>query len=196
MKPKLFLTIILLTIYSFSFCQNTKSEHLTFKGVPIDGTLNNFVSKMKQNGFIYINTEEGLAILKGDFATYKDCIVGVSTLKNKDLVHKVVVIFPDRLTWSALHGNYSNLKQMLTEKYGQSINETEEFNSEIKPLDDNSKMFEVKFDRCKYQSIWQTDRGEIQLTISHNSVTNCFVTLAYFDYTNSEEVRKNGKDDL
>ena len=87
-----------------------KSEHLTFKGVPIDGTLNEFVSKMKQNGFTHLGTEDGTAILNGDFAGYKDCYVGVSTLKQNDLVHKIAVIFPDNDTWSTLSGNYFDLK--------------------------------------------------------------------------------------
>jgi len=69
------------------------SAHLSFKKVPIDGTLEENVSKMKHSGFKYIQTEDGTALLNGDFAGYKDCYVGVSTLKQKDLVHKIVVFF-------------------------------------------------------------------------------------------------------
>ena len=55
---------------------------------------------MKQNGFTHIGTEDGVAMLKGDFASYKNCIVGVATLKQKDLVSKITVIFPECDTWS------------------------------------------------------------------------------------------------
>lgn len=59
------------------------SQHLTFKGVPLDGTLEQYVLKMKQNGFKHLSTKDGVAMLQGDFAGYKDCFVGVSTLKQK-----------------------------------------------------------------------------------------------------------------
>lgn len=95
------------------------SEHLSFKGVPIDGTLNEYVAKMKQSGFTMLGTEDGVAMLKGDFASYKGCIIGVSTLNGKDLVSKITVIFPSYESWSLLASNYFNLKEMLTEKYGQ-----------------------------------------------------------------------------
>jgi hypothetical protein len=72
--------------------------HLAFKGVPIDGTLEEYVSKMKKSGFTHSGTKDGVAILEGDFASYKSCIVGVSTLKQKNLVSKIAVIFPGRDT--------------------------------------------------------------------------------------------------
>ena len=34
------------------------SQHLAFKGVPIDGTIDNYVSKMKQNGFTHIQIKD------------------------------------------------------------------------------------------------------------------------------------------
>lgn len=37
--------------------------------------------KMKRKGLNHIDTEDGIAMLKGDFASYKNCIVVVSTLK-------------------------------------------------------------------------------------------------------------------
>jgi len=86
------------------------SAHLTFKGVPIDGTLNSFVLKMKQNGFTQVTIQSGIAMLKGDFATYRNCSVIVITPKPKDLVSKVAVIFPECDTWSSLSSNYFSLK--------------------------------------------------------------------------------------
>jgi hypothetical protein len=189
-----FLTLIFTLTTMLTFAQ--KSEHLTFKGVPIDGTLNEFVSKMKQNGFTHLETEDGTAILNGDFAGYKDCYVGVSTLKQNDLVHKIAVIFPDNDTWSTLSGNYFDLKKMLTEKYGEPSDVVEKFDTYWQPRDDKSRMYQVGMDRCKYYSIWQTDKGEIQLSIDHNSVTSCFVKLAYFDKINSDKIKAKAKDDL
>lgn len=180
----------------FAQTKTDSSAHLTFKGVPLDGTLDQYVVKMKQNGFKHISTKDGIAMLQGDFAGYKDCYVGVSTLKQKDLVHKIGVLFPEKETWSTLSGNYFDLKQMLTEKYGKPSDVVEKFDTYSQPDDDGDKMYEVKFDRCKYYSIWVTDKGEIQLSIDHKSVTSCFVKLAYFDKVNSATVKKQAIDDL
>lgn len=195
-KALLALFLLFTSNVLFAQANSDSSGHLIFKGVPLDGTLDQYVLKMKKNGFTHISTDDGIAMLQGDFAGYKDCYVGVSTLKQKDLVHKIVVIFSDRDTWSALSGNYFNLKEMLTEKYGKPTETVEKFEGYSQPKDDNSKMHEVKFDRCKYFSTWETDKGDMQLSIDHNSVSSCFVKLAYFDKINSATIKKQAIDDL
>lgn len=191
-------TLFLSLTVCISFAQTNadSSKHLTFKGVPLDGTLDQYVLKMKQNGFKHLSTKDGTAMLQGDFAGYKDCYVGVSTLKQKNLVYKIGVLFPEKDTWSALSGNYFDLKQMLTEKYGEPSDVVEKFDTRSEPRDDGSRMYEVQFDRCKYYSIWTTGKGEIQLSIDHNNVTSCFVKLAYFDKINGETIKKQALDDL
>lgn len=192
MKKK-FMTLIFALTTMLTFAQT--SEHLSFKGVPIDGTLDEYVSKMKQNGFTHVGTEDGVATLEGEFAGYKDCYVGVSTLKQKDLVHKIVVIFAEKNTWTSLSGNYFDLKKMLTEKYGKPTEVVEKFDTYSQPRDDNSRMHEVGMDRCKYSSIWQTDKGVIQLSIEHEIFIS-FVILGYFDRINSEIIKAKAIDDL
>jgi len=78
-----FLTLFISLTTMLTFAQT--SEHLSFKGIPIDGTLDQYVSKMKQSGFTNLSTKDGTVLLSGDFAGYKNCIVGVSTLKHNDL---------------------------------------------------------------------------------------------------------------
>ena len=197
MKTKFILSFVtFLTLLNFTYSQT--ADHLVFKGVPIDGTLDEYVSKMELEGFRHVGTEDGTAILNGDFAGYKDCFVGVSVLKQKDLVHKIAVIFPEKETWSTLSGNYVDLKEMLTEKYGKPSEVVEKFDvpSYSQPRDDNDKMHKVKFDNCKYYSIWNTEKGEIQLSIEHESVSKCFVRLAYFDKINSNIIKAKAKRDL
>lgn len=190
------LFFIVTVMTSFAQINSDSSKHLTFKGVPINGTLDEFVLKMKKSGFTHTGTKDGVAILEGDFASYKSCIVGVSTLKTKDLVSKITVLFSDRDTWSTLSSNYYNLKDMLTEKYGKPSNCVEKFESYTEPKDDNDKMYEVKFDKCKYYTTYETEKGTIQLSIEHDGVIRCFVKLAYFDKINSETVKKQALDDL
>lgn len=189
-----FLTLIFALTALLTFAQTT--EHLSFKSVPIDGTIDEYVSKMKQNGFNHLKTNNGIAILNGEFAGYKDCIVEVSTLKQNDLVYKIGVLFSEKETWSTLSSNYFDLKEMLTEKYGKPSNVEEKFETTLQPNDDRAKMYELKFDRCKYSSIWKTDKGDIQLSLDHTGMTSCFVKLLYFDKTNGSIVKAKAKDDL
>jgi hypothetical protein len=195
MKTKIILLFLaLLSICSLTFSQ--PSDHLVFKGVPIDGTLKEYVSKMVQYGFTNLGAEDGNAILKGEFAGYKNCNIGVSTLKQKDLVYKIAVIFPEKETWSTLSGNYFDLKGMLNEKYGNPSEVVEKFDSHSQPQDDEGKMYKVRFDNCKYFSIWKTDKGEIQLSIQHHSASSCFVELTYSDKINSNIIKTKAKGDL
>jgi hypothetical protein len=196
---KLLTSIVIVLVAMISFAQaqvNAESAHLTFKGVPVDGTLSEFILKMKNNGFTLLRSGDGIALLKGDFAAYKNCVVGVATLKQKDLVSKITVTFPQCDTWSFLSSDYFSLKEMLSEKYGSPSDCIEKFESVLEPEDDNSKMYEVKFDKCKYYSIYKTEKGSIQLSIEHDGVTSCFVQLAYFDKLNGNIIKAKAKDDL
>jgi len=193
---KIIPVVVFLFMLNAATQAQVSSNHLSFKGVPIDGTLDEYVSKMIQNGFMHSGTQDGLAILKGDFASYKNCTVGVSTLKAKDLVNKIIVMLPNVDNWSALASNYFNLKEMLTEKYGQPSDFTEKFDRYSEPRDDGSKMNEVLMDRCKYFSSWQTEKGSIELTIEKGDYPNAFVKLVYFDKINGETIKKEALNDL
>lgn len=171
------------------------SNHLKFKGVPIDGTLKEFVTRMKRKGFKSIGSEKGFEVLQGDFAAYKKCTVYVSTLDNKDLVSRITVAFPNEETWEYLYGDYKHLKDLLTEKYGQPSTVTEKFQDKYID-DDNDRMLAVKMDNCKYETRFKTDKGEIVLWIEHESVMSCFVMLAYKDKVNGGIIKNVAKDDL
>lgn len=195
MKKIIISAIVVLTaMISFAQAQESvdSSTHLTFKGIPIDGKLNEFVLKMKKNGFTHIDTEDGIAMLKGDFALYKNCIIGIATLRQKDLVSKITVIFPKRDTWSSLSDDYFTLKELLTEKYGEPSDYIEKFQSDLQPRDDNDKMYEVIMNRCKYYTTYETEKGSIQLSIEHDGV----VMLAYYDKINRNIIRAKAIDDL
>jgi hypothetical protein len=193
---KIITSLIVAFIAMSSFAQIQSSAHLTFKGVPIDGTLSEYVSNMKQNGFTHTGTEDGVAMLTGDFAAYKNCIVGVVTLKQKDLVSKITVLFPESDTWSLLSSNYFSLKEMLTQKYGDPSECVEKFDTYSKPSDDGDRMYAVKMDNCKYYTTYETDKGSIKLSIEHNSVVSCYVVLSYYDKINSDIIKAKAIDDL
>lgn len=82
-------------LFAVFFMANLSAqEHLSFKGVPIDGTLSEYTQQMLNKGFELIATENGVSVMSGDFAGYKGCEVGVCSLNGKDLVSKIGVVFP------------------------------------------------------------------------------------------------------
>lgn len=190
---KIVVTLFLLMSFTLIFAQT--SEHLKFKGVPIDGTLSEYVSKMKQAGFQLIETDDGEAVLEGEFAGYSDCMIGVKTLQKQDLVHEIVVLFPSQDKWSGLSYDYERLKSMLTKKYGEPDECVEKF---VDPyMADNLKMHEVRMDRCEYYSIYNVDDGSIILSIENFGYPfGCSVGLWYSDKINSEKFDNAAMEDL
>lgn len=195
MKVKNIITLLLFVFFVKSI---NAQEHLAFKGVPIDGTLSSFVTKMRAKGFTSMGTAEGVAMLKGDFAAHKSCTILVATMQNRDLVSRIAVIFPDQSQWQYLYGDYAELKKLLTIKYGDPTDCVEDFQcpSYSYPNDDNDRMHNVRMDRCKYYSTFSTQNGEIQLSITHGDYSHCFVKLLYIDKVNNDSVIQDALDDL
>lgn len=183
-------TIISLVFATALFAQEA---HLKFKGVPIDGSLTEFVSKMKTAGFTHIGTKDGIAILEGDFAGYKNCNVGVYTVKPLNIVSMIAVMFENRYDWSDLESNYNILKELLTEKYGAPTKVVEEF--ERTNIDDNDKLHELSMDRGTWASLFETESGDIELLIRSEGLRSS-VVLRYRDKVNTEKVRQQALEDL
>lgn len=57
---KIILLLCCAIISSITFAQ-TESEHLTFKGIPIDGSLDSFVQKLKTQNLTYIGNKSNLS---------------------------------------------------------------------------------------------------------------------------------------
>lgn len=192
---KLIVLFAFVLIALTSYAQSS-SEHLTFKGVSIDGTLSEYVAKMKSAGFKYLGEQDGTAILQGDFAGFKGCTIGVATLKSTNKVNTIGVIFPEQDDWAGLENSYEHLKSMLTEKYGEPSECVEKFQGYANPRTDNDKLHKLKMDECTWYTTYSTPKGDIQLSIDNQSVMSCFVMLRYFDRINTDAVRAQAMDDL
>lgn len=187
---KLFISLLL----AVSMVCMSQTTHMKFKGIPMEGTLNSFVQKLKDKGFTYLGQQDGTALLKGEFAATKGCTVGVARFSDRDQVNLVAVIFPEEETWSSITKSYFNLKDMLTEKYGapESI---EEF-SDGEPPSDFLKFHSIIKDECNYLSEFTCEGGRIQLTMKKQDYNTAAVILRYIDNANADETRKKVMDDL
>ena len=173
-------------------------QHLSFKGVPINGTLQEYTNAMVKAGFHYEKTQNGISILSGDFAGYKNCTIGVSTLKNLDVVSRIAVLFPDRDTWTSVLSDYQSLKSMLTEKYGYPSDSGEKFTGYVGNNYDNGLvMIALEEGEYEWYTVFSAELGEIELSIvSGGESYTASVCLRYIDKANSEKVRSAAMDDL
>ena len=175
-----------------------QSTHLKFKGVPIDGSLAQFLSRMQSKGFeVTSERQDEIHRLEGDFAGFKQCEVYVSTLDNQDLVSRITVCFPIQDQWKNLYGDYKTLKEMLIEKYGRPVSCVERFTDYLGNTGDETYfMHSVSNGGCKYVTRFSTDEGDITLSIEQREGLYCFAQLVYQDKENGQAVRKSAIDDL
>lgn len=87
------------------------SNPLTFKGIPINGTLSAFGNELVKAGF----KKNGNGTFTGDFAGYSGCKI---TPTGNNPVQEVRVDFPVISDWDTLEKAYDSLQASLTQKYG------------------------------------------------------------------------------
>ncbi len=190
----IFITLSAILISLNLGAQSAENQHLLFKGVPIDGTLSEYVEKMKLNGFTLLDSTNYGAMFNGEFANYQNCKIGVGTSNKKDLVSTVFVMFPEREEWNDLYGDYNRLKQMLSEKYGIPNESKEKWENDYEPSL-AFRMSAIKRGECNFTTTFVKPNGKIQLRIEHQDAT-CFVFLGYFDKINGEIMKAKAIDDL
>ena len=87
------------------------SSVLSFRGIPMTGSLSAFGSELVKAGF----RNAGGGAYTGDFAGYSGCKI---TPSGSNPVQEVRVDFPVISDWDALEDAYDSLKASLTQKYG------------------------------------------------------------------------------
>lgn len=187
---KIILSLLLLIC---TIC-SAQTNHMKFKGIPMEGTLNSFVQKLKNKGFTYLGQHDGTAILQGEFAAIKGCTIGVSRFSDRDQVNLVGVIFPEEKSWNGISNSYYHLKDMLTVKYGTP--ESIEHFSDREPSTDFLKFHAILNDECNYISEFFCENGKIQLTIKKQNYDSAAIILRYIDKANADETHKKVMDDL
>jgi len=194
---KRLLTIVAF-IFSFMFVMaQTPNKHLTFKGIPITGTLENFAQKMEAKGLKKTFSGEIGAEFEGVFAGYSECKIYVIKIPNRNIVHKVVVFLPPKSSWARLEEEYNQFKGMLTNKYGEPALQSETFKEGTSVVSDLSKMSSLKAGNCDYWAEWKVENGYIEVNIGSMSDTYYgYIRLFYYDKINSALADRALEDDL
>ena len=169
-------------------------EHLSFKGIPIEGSMTAFCQKLKAKGFTSIGSENNLTLFTGDF-TGRNATVGVTATDDGKDVFAVVVLFDPSGEWNALVNTYDYYKDLYTRKYGKpSI--SKEKNPALS--DSNTAlMAEVHQGTVVYGSAWEVTGGDIQLSIEKSSGDyKGMVMIRYRDSQNVEAKIQNDLNDI
>lgn len=169
-------------------------EHLSFKGIPIEGSMSSFCQKLRAKGFTSIDRDNNLTLFTGDF-TGRNATVGVTATDDGKDVFAVVVLFDPSGEWNTLVNTYDYYKDLYTRKYGKPT-----ISKEKNPAlsDSNTAlMAEVHQGTVVYGSAWEVTGGDIQLSIEKSSgVYEGLVMIRYRDSQNVETKIQNDLDDI
>lgn len=160
MKKSIFILIIAL----FSLNASAQSKHLTFKDIPIDGKISNFVEKMKNVGFSLVEIKGNFATMNGQFAE-KNCEIIIVSSPETNTVWKVSAYFPKETTWSSMKSTYQSYKEQYQQKYGNPT-DSFEFFSDPYFEGDGYELQAISNEKCSYFTYWESDLGIISLKIS------------------------------
>lgn len=169
-------------------------EHLSFKGIPIEGSMTTFCQKLKAKGFTSVGHDNNIAMFTGDF-TGRKATVGVTSTDDGKNVFAVGVFFDPSGEWNTLVKTYDYYKDLYTRKYGEPTISKE--NNPALSDSNTALMAEVYQGTVVYGSAWEVTGGDIQLSIEKSSgVYEGMVMIRYRDSQNVEAKIKNDLDDI
>jgi hypothetical protein len=159
-------------------------EHLSFKGIPIQGSMAEFCQKLKTKGLKQIGYEEKVALFTGDF-TGRNATIAVTASADGKNVYGVVVLFDSSEEWNTLVDTYDYYKDLYTRKYN-----TPSMTREKNPAHSDSNialMAEVDQGTVEYYCVWEVAGDKIQLSIEKSAgVYEGMVLIRYQDTQNVE----------
>lgn len=188
MKRILFTLFILCSVLC---CMAQEQEHLTFKGIPIEGSMTSFCEKLKSKDFIQIGKDGNATLFVGDFTGKKATVAVASGDDGKDVFAVVVLLDPSD-EWKTLVYTYDYYKELYTRKYGNPAISRE--NNPAYNDSNGSKMSEVYQGTVTWASHWEVTGGSIELSIEKS--TGIYEGLVIIRYRDAQNVENKIQSDL
>ena len=190
MKKLLFLVLA----FCFSITAMAQNEHLEFKGVPIDGHIENFVSELKKQGFVEEHRFDTGVIMKGKF-TGKDANIFILPTAKTKIVWKVAAQIGEDEAWQTLKSNYFEYVKLYSSKYGEPTHHYEFF-SDPYYEGDGYELQALRKDKCTYWTAYELTNGVLTVSITSQGK----ISLSYEDSKNAkimkQEKTSNALDDI
>lgn len=185
----IFLTVCIF----FAVIVANAQEHLSFKGIPIEGNLTTFCQKLKVKGFTQLGSEGNISLFKGDF-TGRQATVGVVAADNGQDVFTVAVFFDQSDSWDILVSTYEHYKDLYIEKYGNPAQCVE--NNPSLYDSNTSLMYELFQGRVTYGCVFEAPGGTIQISIEKAGYNDGQVMIKYQDSQNINAKRQSDLDEI
>lgn len=200
--------LLFLIIACFFIHVNSSAQHLSIKGIEINGNPASFISKIKQQGFVSVPDEtiDGATILKGTFAGHRNSYMLIEHSNN--IVSQVVVILEGDNNWFDAKAKYLSLKSSYSEKYKVEPH-SEEFFKNTEDETTGSAHIALEKEEAKYECTFYLENGNIMMLIYHMNVFQgnqlwngvglggCYVIgIRYTDNINYEIQHKANLNDL
>ena len=204
------LTVLILFLFTTSLFSQ---EIIQFKGIDIDGNLDDFAKSLSKIGFEYyfednevvvevivveevgedevIEEEVGKEVNDNNFIHMNGkfvnefCDLVLSGSKKTKTIWQVCVFLPEFEDWASISTNYFKLKKAYTLKYGEPIIAKESFDDLFAGTEGN-EMLALKLGKCNYRSYWQHNNGTITLRITDPN----YIMIAYENSDNVEIAKK------
>lgn len=172
--------------------QNDASLHITFKGIPVMGTVSDFCNKLSSEGFSIVKFyEDGTAAaMSGSFAEKSSTIYIIGT-KQSHYVMGIIVDFDEVYNkWQTIKNAYNSLVSQYITKYGTPYNVEESFDYPYEE-GDGHEMTALKLNKCNYLTTFKIDNGNIIIKLTEDAS----IEIIYRDSENTTlgEIEKDNK---
>lgn len=160
---------LLLLLFALVFSVNimvAQNTHLTFKGIPIDGNVNDFAAELSKKGFTQISDlEDNSILLNGRFADFDAVIILQAIPKSKTIWRVLVLNKKTYSFWSSIKADFEKYKELYTKKYGKPSDDFHFFSPPYYE-GDGYEMQTLKLDKCNYSSSFKLPEGTITLEMN------------------------------
>ena len=155
-------------------------DHFSFKGVALDGNMEEFISLMAKEGFTVDKKTDNTATMTGEF-TKKNVTLQILSTPQTNTVWKGSVIFEEGVTWSSLKSSYSEYQELYTKKYGKPQSHVETFAEPYREGDGN-ELQALRNRKCTYSTIYELRTGTINIELDKAEV----LKISYEDGINAQ----------
>ena len=170
-----------------------QEEVLKFKGIPIEGNINEFKTKLIDAGY-KAYTIADKEVYAGQFIKEPCSIVLEPT--NDNQIASVMVIFSTKYqSWKSLDDAFQTLKEALIQKYNCSNNDIDEVLEWIKLEDafsDSSKMQSLTSEQCNHILKLRVQGGFISLAKTPAAT----LSITYFSNKSAKQYNQEKYEDL
>ncbi len=177
----IFLISLVLSLTSFA---QESGPHLDFEGIPVTGTLDEFLTVGESKGYRLLERNRLTMLLSGSYRG-RLCRILVERLPDQDKVWGVTVQLPSRDDWQGLMSDYEGRRCEFRETFGEPACVTEQFCMANPPATDRQRFLAVGKGLCSYKSVYENDRGQVDVVVWSDEVSGSYVLVSYIDNLNS-----------